>query len=98
MSNPNVLYRAEEGVAWLTLNRPDRLNAMTNALMRSICDALKQVDEDHFFKLRGNSTESHHGFVVNTGKFVHTRDEHPNLQGQRAWGKKLEPQALRIFG
>ena len=46
MSNPNVLYRAEEGVAWLTLNRPDRLNAMTNALMRSICDALKHVDED----------------------------------------------------
>ena len=46
MSNPNVLYRAEDGVAWLTLNRPDRLNAMTNALMQSICDALKQVDED----------------------------------------------------
>ena len=46
MSNPNVLYRAEEGVACLTLNRPDRLNAMTNALMQGICDALKQVDED----------------------------------------------------
>ena len=59
---------------------------------------LKQVDEDHFYKLRGNSTESHHGFAVNTGKFVHTKDEHPNLQGQREWGKKLEPQALQIFG
>ena len=59
---------------------------------------LKQVDEDNFYILRGNSTESHHGFAVNTGKFVHTKDEHPNLQGQREWGKKLEPQALQIFG
>ena len=46
MSNEHVLYRVEDGVAWLTLNRPDRLNAMTNALMQGICDGLKQVDED----------------------------------------------------
>ena len=46
MSNENVLYRVEDGVAWLTLNRPQRLNAMTNALMQGICDVLAQVDKD----------------------------------------------------
>lgn len=46
MSNENVLYRVEDSVAWLTLNRPQRLNAMTNALMQGICDGLAQVDKD----------------------------------------------------
>ena len=51
MDNEHVLYRVEDGVAWLTLNRPDRLNAMTNALMQGICDGLKQVDEDQTIRV-----------------------------------------------
>jgi len=51
MSNENVLYRVEDGVAWLTLNRPQRLNAMTNALMQGICDGLAQVNKDQIVRV-----------------------------------------------
>jgi 2-(1,2-epoxy-1,2-dihydrophenyl)acetyl-CoA isomerase len=41
-----VLFSTEEGVATITLNRPDALNAMTDSLMRGISDAFARVADD----------------------------------------------------
>jgi enoyl-CoA hydratase/carnithine racemase len=41
-----VLYEVTEGVATLTLNRPDRLNAATFDLGECLIDALRRVAED----------------------------------------------------
>ena len=42
-----VLYEVEDGIATICLNRPDRMNAMNNALMQGISDAVNKVREDH---------------------------------------------------
>lgn len=41
-----VLYDAEDGVATITLNRPDRLNAWTGAMGRGYFDALDRAAAD----------------------------------------------------
>ena len=42
-----VLYEVQDGIATICLNRPDRMNAMNNALMQGISDAVNKVREDH---------------------------------------------------
>lgn len=39
-----VLLRVEDGVAWVTLNRPDRLNAFAGAMRDELHDVLDRVD------------------------------------------------------
>ena len=42
-----VLFEVKDEVATITLNRPDRLNAMSDELMGGISDAIEQVSDDH---------------------------------------------------
>jgi 2-(1,2-epoxy-1,2-dihydrophenyl)acetyl-CoA isomerase len=44
--NETVLYQAEGGIATITLNRPERLNAMTAELLEGALDALEQAAGD----------------------------------------------------
>ncbi len=41
-----VLYTVEDRIALITLNRPDRLNAMTPTMCDQLRDALQQADHD----------------------------------------------------
>ena len=41
-----VLYEAADGVATITLNRPDRLNAWTGPMGRAYFDALDRAADD----------------------------------------------------
>ena len=43
MEQTVVDYRVDDGVATVTLNRPDQLNAMTDGLMSGITSAVKQI-------------------------------------------------------
>ena len=40
------LYRVEDGVAWLTLNRPESLNSFTQDFVLEINDAITKADTD----------------------------------------------------
>lgn len=44
--NDSVLYAAADGVAEITLNRPDRLNAVNYALMLALLDAVQRAAAD----------------------------------------------------
>ena len=41
-----VLLRVEDGVAWITLNRPERLNAFAGTMRDDLHDAIATADED----------------------------------------------------
>lgn len=42
----NVLYEVREGCAWITVNRPDKLNALDRATMGEIAAAVKEALAD----------------------------------------------------
>jgi 2-(1,2-epoxy-1,2-dihydrophenyl)acetyl-CoA isomerase len=42
----DLLETIENGVAWLTLNRPDRLNAFSPAMLLALGEALQRLSED----------------------------------------------------
>ena len=46
MSNETVLYRRHEGIVTLTLNRPETLNAMNEAMMGEIERILIELEAD----------------------------------------------------
>ncbi|MEK7422432.1 MAG: crotonase/enoyl-CoA hydratase family protein [Actinomycetota bacterium] len=46
MLHSQILYSVEDHVATITLNRPEKLNAFTNTMMREIIDAFDRIDGD----------------------------------------------------
>ena len=42
-SDPIVLVDRKDGLAVVTLNRPDALNALSNALVATICETFEQL-------------------------------------------------------
>src|SRR5436305_9738326 len=46
MAFQEILYDVADGVATITLNRPERLNAFTPTMMQELIDALDRVDAD----------------------------------------------------
>ncbi len=46
MEYETVLYDAHDNIAWITLNRPEKLNALSAALQRDLGEALQEADAD----------------------------------------------------
>ena len=46
MSEHPVLFSASDGLATITLNRPETLNAMNGDLMQGITDSIRTVERD----------------------------------------------------
>jgi hypothetical protein len=42
----DLLEMSEDGIAWLTLHRPDRLNAFSPAMLTALGEALQRLGED----------------------------------------------------
>ena len=46
MDYEQILYEVRGDVAWITLNRPDRLNAWTPRMGAEQADAMERANED----------------------------------------------------
>uniref|UniRef100_A0A2A4YZ95 2-(1,2-epoxy-1,2-dihydrophenyl)acetyl-CoA isomerase n=1 Tax=OCS116 cluster bacterium TaxID=2030921 RepID=A0A2A4YZ95_9PROT len=46
MSYETIIFEITNGVAWVTLNRPDRLNAITDLMLKELNLVLDQVEAD----------------------------------------------------
>ncbi len=46
-----ILYEAKDGIGTLTLNRPDRMNAMTNRMVRETTEALSAIALDESVRI-----------------------------------------------
>ena len=46
MAYDNILYETDEGMAVLTLNRPERLNALSRGLLAEYVEALRAAERD----------------------------------------------------
>lgn len=46
MDYSEILYDVSDRIATITLNRPDKLNAFTNTMMREVIDAFDRTDSD----------------------------------------------------
>lgn len=46
MTDPILLHTAPNGIATLTFNRPDAMNALNRAAMRQFADAIRQLEAD----------------------------------------------------
>jgi hypothetical protein len=44
MAYSELLYQVENGVATVTLHRPDKLNAFTNVMMRELHQVFDEID------------------------------------------------------
>ena len=51
MSYETIIYKQEEGVAELTINRPDKMNAISFQTVRDCMDALKKFSDDEKAKV-----------------------------------------------
>lgn len=47
MENPKVLYEVKDQMAWITLNRPEAMNAINQEMQREIIDSCRRADEDN---------------------------------------------------
>src|SRR5215217_107172 len=46
MEYTQIIYEVDEGIATITLNRPEQLNAFTGTMMREMIDAFDRIDAD----------------------------------------------------
>ena len=76
-------------------------NALSNGFDQPLTDEcnelLKQVDEKHYYNLKGNFDNCQHGWCIKEGLSVSENDEHPNVQGNKQWSLKLLPMVKEIW-
>ena len=87
MDYTQILYERDGGKVRITLNRPDKLNAMTPKLQRELYDALWEADataDAHVIILRGAGRSFSAGYDISGSQ----RDDGAHMPGQsgrRAW-------------
>lgn len=88
MSNDWVLHETQGHVYSLTLNRPDKLNAMTDAMLDSIVDGVRRAEEDDDVKvvvIKANGSCFSSGWdLEEIGRMYGIADVKPGERVQRA--------------
>lgn len=51
MNYETLILKSEDGIATITLNRPDKLNAMSDKMIRELCSVTSDLKEDNSVKV-----------------------------------------------
>jgi enoyl-CoA hydratase len=51
MTDRSILVEISEGIGWLTINRPESLNALNSTVLGELASTLKQLDQDETVKV-----------------------------------------------
>ncbi|MCC7425384.1 MAG: enoyl-CoA hydratase/isomerase family protein [Alphaproteobacteria bacterium] len=83
-----VLYAVKDQIATITLNRPEKLNAFSDEMVRALADALRRFDVDaeaQVAVLRGEGRAFSSGADVRQRQ-MRTREEFEQHGGPQGWG------------
>ena len=83
MSEDLVLYETDEKVGIITINRPEKLNAVSPELRGKLCDAFAQADADETTSvviLRANGRSFCVGYDINTGDPEKEKNRHDAMK------------------
>ena len=47
MAFENLLYEKRNGIAYVTINRPDKLNALNRKVMQELAECFQDIEKDH---------------------------------------------------
>jgi len=92
----NILYEVERGRARITLNRPEKLNALSGVLQQELNAALREADNDtevHCVILRGAGRAFSAGYDLTGGP---RRDGHAPAQNRYRTGASIEDDSWRL--
>ncbi len=98
MSFETILYHTDDRVATLTLNRPERLNAINMQLARELQQAVEKADRDpdvHVIVLRGQGKGFCGGYDL--ADYAETHVESPCTQDEMPWDPTQDFQAMWGF-
>ena len=88
-------YLKNNNISYLMFNALS--NGFDKPLTDECSDLLKQVDEKHYYNLKGNFNNCQHGWCIKEGLSVSENDQHPSIQGHKQWGAKLFPMVQEIL-
>ena len=100
MAFEQIRYDAVDGVATVTLNRPERLNAVTSVLLRELISAFDEADADDAVRAvivtgAGRAFCAGADLSAGTQTFDRSKRQHPEGDGEHRDGGGLV--ALRIY-
>ena len=84
MASENILYEVADGRARITLNRPEKRNALSDALLRDLEEALWEADDDtrvHAVIIKGAGSSFCAGYDLAGGRRA-TDDDVPRRTGR----------------
>ncbi len=87
---PVVIYKVDDEIARVTLNRPDKRNALNDELVAGLKDALRQVDEDGSVRacvITGAGKDFCSGADLSALKKIAESDIMENLEDARSLGE-----------
>ncbi len=100
----NILYEVERGRARITLNRPERRNALSLALLTELADALWEADDDrsvHCVILRGAGPAFCAGYDLAPAPSTHPDDGVQRRTGRGidddVWGLERNQRLMRAL-
>lgn len=80
-----VLYEVRGSAAWLTLNRPDRLNAVSQALYEALMDGVQKAEQDDGIRVVV-VTGAGRAFCAGADLKAHA-DSDPSMKQRRAYAR-----------